>query len=154
MTPATQTSAARTPVNFRSQDQQTRGGGVSGGGTPTLSPGDFPDIREPAHPVRLTYRPGVSRVAVNDLHDPTVREVVQALCRDLGADPVDLQVAKGDSRTAWALLDRIDAETGGYALQRVCKVEGLSMHWLRMGLSDLIASGWIRTAAYPPPPPN
>jgi hypothetical protein len=119
-------------------------------GLPGL-PADLPS-RQDARPVALRYRPGAAAVLWDELSDPTLRQVVQALCRALTVQPAALAFAAHDQAAAtgdgaWVMTrEREDAPPG----PRLCRVFGLTAGWLTAGRDQLIDSGWRFN---PPPPP-
>ncbi len=114
--------------------------------------------RREAQPVRLVYRQGFPRVAWEDLSDPTLRQVAQAICRGLGMGPGDLAVEAAGTG-AWAISKGLfdDQPPKG---TRLVRVEGVGARWLKPAFDQLLNSGWepppphlLAATAAPPTPP-
>ncbi|MBX3480120.1 MAG: hypothetical protein KF842_06945 [Caulobacter sp.] len=106
--------------------------------------------RATARPVLLRFRPGVCRLASEDMTDPTVADVVRALCRALRVAPGELAFAaltgaEAAHDGAWVVRETFEA--GAPVVTRLCRVDGMTGPWLEIGRARLVYAGWR-----PPPP--
>ena len=108
----------------------------------------------PAETIQLTFRPRVARVAWEQLHSPTLDQVLQAACRALAIAPArleieetggDLPALKPGTRSGW-ILGPAQGEDGRTEFRRLCRIDGVSAAWLTIALGRLQASGWLPPA--------
>jgi len=104
----------------------------------------------PAETITLTFRPGVSRVAWEQLTSPGLVQIVQAASRALRLVPAQLEIEphggdlpalKPGTRSAW-ILGPARHSDGRTEIRRLCRIDGVSAPWLEIALRAVQASGW------------
>lgn len=152
-TPTTQTNTARPSFIHEDRNQQARGVGVQGASTPTGRVLDFrtigAEIQDRPEPTRVVYKPGEATCHSREYPAAVMETLLQAACIDLELDPTDLSAAADTTRSGWLMADKTDDATSATVLRRVALVQGLSVHWLKIGLRQLVYSGWQRPLSAP-----